>query len=732
MKPERWQQIDQILDGALLREGSQRESFLDEACSGDASLRQEVESLLEAGDRAESFIESPALEEAAKAMAQDQVQSMVGQELGPYRILSLLGTGGMGEVYLAQDTKLDRKVALKFMIQAMQRDETARRRFLREAKSAAALDHPFICKIYETGQAQGKDFISMEYVQGNTLRDELSEGPLALKEALRQAVEIAEALETAHGQEIVHRDLKPSNIMITPDGHVKVLDFGLAKRLDPADETGDRREKTLTANLTQTGDTLGTVPYMSPEQLRWQAADARSDIFSFGVLLYEMITGIHPFRKHSPAETANAILSQDPAPLTRYVEGIPELLQHTVKKMLAKEPGRRYQSVKGLLVDLEQLKRDLDWEKAAVPVSAPARKAKLRRRLVWGVALLSSLLIAGIAVWLLLAPSPTPVVLLEALPLTSSPGLEHYPTFSPDGNQVAYSWNGGPEENFDLYVKLIGGGRPLPLTTDPADDISPAWSPDGRRIAFLRVLPAAKASILLIPALGGPEREIAEIDLNPLPTGIHPNSYLAWYPDGNWLITSHAEEESPTRVGLFLVSIGTGEKRRLTFAAMRTNEADMDPSLSPDGHTLAFTRTFSAGVSDLFLLELSPEPGPKGEPKRLTSRKLQSTSPHWTADGEEILFSSGGFRGNRSLWKIAVAGSGQPQRLAALDPETVRFVASHQGNRLVYVRELFDSNIWRFKVPGPGGRIRRPSRFITSSRRDGLGGGKFSSVPFFL
>ena len=239
-------------------------------------------------------------------------------------------------------------------------------------------------------------------------------------------------MEAAHRQKIIHRDLKPSNIMITPDGHVKVLDFGLAKRLDPADETGDRREKTLTANLTQTGDTLGTVPYMSPEQLRWQAADARSDIFSFGVLLYEMITGIHPFRKHSPAETANAVLSQDPAPLTRYLEGIPELLQHTVRKMLAKEPDQRYQSVKGLLVDLEQLKRDLDWEKAAVPASAPAVKAKLRRRIVWGVALLSSVLMAGIAVWLLLSPSRTPEVSLEALPLTTSPGREHYPAFSPD------------------------------------------------------------------------------------------------------------------------------------------------------------------------------------------------------------------------------------------------------------------------------------------------------------
>ena len=261
----------------------------------------------------------------------------------------------------------------------------------------------------------------------------------------------------------------------------------------------------------------------------------------------------------------------------------------------------------------------------------------------------------------------------------------------------------------------------MQLTTDPADDISPAWSPDGRSIAFLRVLPAAKSGIFLIPALGGPERKVAEIDLNLnlLATWVHPASYLAWYPDGNWLIVSTAEEGSPYRIGLSLLSIGTGEKRRLTFPAMRTNQSDMDPSLSPDGHTLAFTRTFSGGVSDLFLLELSPEPGPKGEPSRLTSRKLQSTSPQWTPDGEEILFSSGGLFGNRSLWKTAVSGSGQPQRLAALDPGTGRFVISSQGNRLVYVRELFDPNIWRFEVPGPDGRIERPTRFIASTRWDG-------------
>ena len=266
MKAERWQQIEKLCHAALEREESQRAAFLEEACGGDETLRREVEHLLAQETKAEDFLETPALEVEAKAMAQDQAYPLVGQQIGSYKILSLLGTGGMGEVCLAQDASLDRKVALKFLPDFMQQDPVAEKRFLREAKSAAALDHPFICKIYEVGEADGKSFISMEYVQGKTLTDKLTEGPLALKDALEKAREIAEALEAAHKHNIVHRDLKPSNLMLTPEGHVKIMDFGLAKRLVPAEGVGSQSQ-TLSASLTETGTTLGTPAYMSPEQL---------------------------------------------------------------------------------------------------------------------------------------------------------------------------------------------------------------------------------------------------------------------------------------------------------------------------------------------------------------------------------------------------------------------------------------------------------------------------------
>jgi tRNA A-37 threonylcarbamoyl transferase component Bud32/predicted esterase len=266
---------------------------------------------------------------------------MVGTTISHYKVLEKIGEGGMGEVYLAQDTTLDRKVALKFLPEKLEQDSTAKKRFLREAKSAAALDHPFICHIHEVGETEGKSFIAMEYIQGTTLREKLTEGPVPLRNALETAGEIAEALEAAHKQKIVHRDLKPSNIMLTPDGHVKVMDFGLAKRVTPAE--GQVEE--ITTALTRQGATLGTVPYMSPEQIRGQEVDTRSDIFSFGVVLYEMLTGSNPFKKRGSMETASAILSETPPPLPRTQE-VPELLVKTVSNMLEKDRAQRYASIR--------------------------------------------------------------------------------------------------------------------------------------------------------------------------------------------------------------------------------------------------------------------------------------------------------------------------------------------------------------------------------------------------
>jgi serine/threonine protein kinase len=278
---------------------------------------------------------------------------VIGKAVSHYRILEKLGEGGMGEVYLAEDTSLERKVALKFLPPSLQQDVLAHKRFVREAKSAAAIDHPFICNIHEVSLTEdGRDFIVMEYVEGQTLKDRLDQDQVPIREALQIGSEVAQALEKAHNAGVVHRDLKPANIMLTPDGHPKVLDFGLAKRIS-------RDEEDLTSVLTREGTTLGTLAYMSPEQLRGGAVDTRSDIFSLGVILYEMLAGIHPFRTGTQAETVGGILSEHPSPLSRYLPSAPDLLQHTVDKMLAKKPGERYQTVHEIRTNLTKVMEEI-------------------------------------------------------------------------------------------------------------------------------------------------------------------------------------------------------------------------------------------------------------------------------------------------------------------------------------------------------------------------------------
>ncbi len=269
---------------------------------------------------------------------------MIGKTIAHYRVLHLLGRGGMGEVYLAQDTTLPRKVALKLLPEERQEDAASRTRLLREAEAAATIKHPFICSIHEIGEFEGTDYIAMEYVEGQSLRDRLDDGPLPVPKALPIESEIAEALDKAQDQGIVHRDLKPSNIMLTPEGHPKILDFGLAKRLAPV--AGVESEDQTITNLTREGSTVGTLAYMSPEQVRGQSADARSDIFSFGIVLYEMLTGVHPFQRTHAMETASAILKDEPTPLARHVKGIRGLALWTLC-ILALRPLRALRCLGG-------------------------------------------------------------------------------------------------------------------------------------------------------------------------------------------------------------------------------------------------------------------------------------------------------------------------------------------------------------------------------------------------
>jgi TolB-like protein/predicted Ser/Thr protein kinase len=397
--PERWQVVKDALAGALACASTERETYLVALRARDAALAHEVESLL-AHDAEDSFLDQPAVASPHSENA----------AFGSYRLQSSLGEGGMGVVYLAQDTILERPVALKFLSHALEQQDDARRRFLREAKAAAALDHPYICKIYQTGELEGRPFIAMEYVRGETLRHRLDTAPLPLRDVLWIALEVTEALETAHAALIVHRDLKPSNIMLTADGHVKVLDFGLAKRVGPeAAEYAKTRSE-----LTETGTVQGTVAYMSPEQVRGQEVDFRSDLFSLGVVLYECLAGRNPFVAGSSLETASQILHHVPPPLRLTHTQLPAALDEIVRRLLAKTVDQRYDSAVDLRRDLVRV-RDL-VERGQVDVAAPAagvpgaaaeplRRVAFSRRAVLSSAAAAALVVAG-GVWWIGAQKP--------------------------------------------------------------------------------------------------------------------------------------------------------------------------------------------------------------------------------------------------------------------------------------------------------------------------------------
>src|SRR5262245_4158465 len=364
MKPERWRQIESLYYTALERDAALRAAYLDKICANDEELRQEVGSLLAAHEQSESFLATPALEIAAQVIAEKQVPMMTGRMIGHYQVLSLIGAGGMGEVYLAEDMGRSRKVALKLLPKEFTQDRERLRRFEQEARTASALNHPNIVTIFEIGEVEGIHFIATEYIDGQTLRQRMLSAPVKLSESLDTAMQVASALAAAHEAGIVHRDIKPENVMLRRDGYIKVLDFGLAKLIAPhtaghatiAGSTGSTKWQINT----DPGKLMGTARYMSPEQIRGRDVDGRSDIFSLGVVLYEMVAGRPPFEGTTAVEVIAAILNQEPPPLARYSQEAPAELERMVSKALAKDREERYQVVKDLLIDLKSLRLELE------------------------------------------------------------------------------------------------------------------------------------------------------------------------------------------------------------------------------------------------------------------------------------------------------------------------------------------------------------------------------------
>ena len=373
MTPERWQQIDALFQSTLAREISERAGFLDQECAGDENLRQEVEALLAAESEAGRFLNVPALEATAQSLAAQQAPDLVGKTVGHYGILKQLGAGGMGVVYLATDLRMNRKVALKLLPYYFNGNEQRVRRFQQEAKAVLALNHPNIVTIYEVGEAEKVNFIATELIEGETLRDRVDRRPVSVSDALDIALQIANALTAAHQAGIIHRDIKPENIMLRPDGYVKVLDFGIAK-LNEQEATITITSTVIGAN-TNPGALLGTVNYMSPEQAGGSGVDARTDIWSLGVVLYEMLTGLLPFSGETPVARIAAILERQQAPLKQCAGDAPPELQWIVNKTLRKDREERYQTIRELSSDLRELKQEIDVQTRLNLSGTPQRAA---------------------------------------------------------------------------------------------------------------------------------------------------------------------------------------------------------------------------------------------------------------------------------------------------------------------------------------------------------------------
>ena len=453
-----------------------------------------------------------------------------GTRLGHYEIRSLIGEGGMGTVYLAEDLNLKRPVALKLLRAELAADEDRLVRFKREAYAASSLNHPNILTIYEIGREGESHFMATEFIDGESLREHIKREPLQSLEVLEIGIQVASALAAAHAADIIHRDIKPDNIMLRRDGLVKVVDFGIAK-LGEQQETGSQ---TAALQVTAPGTVLGTAPYMSPEQIRGTSLDGRTDIWSLGVVLYQMVAGDLPFFGRTIPEMVAEILKTDPPSLTRYAPDTPAELERIVTKALCKDQEGRYQVVKDLQLDLKTLKQRLEFEAELERSSGRAAKSDEVRReqteplvadayaytglgaqtdsVVSNVRTSSSAeyllseirrhkrsftlalfvfiaAIAGAGWWLysssLCSPGPRGTA-IEITPFTSFPGNESLPTFSPDGKRIAFTWSGGQGDNKDIYIKQIGTEDLQRLTTDSAPDIQPRWSPDGLYIAFLR------------------------------------------------------------------------------------------------------------------------------------------------------------------------------------------------------------------------------------------------------
>jgi serine/threonine protein kinase/Tol biopolymer transport system component len=595
----------------------------------------------------------------------------VGQTIGRYRLLSKIGEGGMGSVYRARDLTLDRQVALKTLKAEAVEDSDRRRRFVQEAKAASALNHPNIVTIHEIDERDGVSYIAMELIKGETLDQRLTAGPLPLARALRIGIAVADGLAAAHAHGIVHRDLKPANVMEGEDGRVKVLDFGLAKLAERGTALSSNLESTP---RTEEGIILGTVAYMSPEQAEGRPVDPRSDVFSFGSMLYEMVSGRRPFEGGSKVSVLAAILQKQPPSLRREAPGVPAQLERIILRCLNKAPERRYQHMGDLKISLEELLEDFEAGRLDPP-EGPTAVISNGRRLAWPALIgagLAGVALGAVALWGLrpgAGSSPEDNGTATLLQLTGAEGLSIDPSWSPDGAWIAYASDRGG--GMDLWKQPASGGEPVQLTSSPGTEMHPAWSPDGRTLAFS--LQGEGAGIFLIPSDGGQAIRVTDAGARPVwsPDGrelaydANGSIYIVNYAGGQPTLMVSGTSGAPyvewsrdgkrlyywdrTRRDVFVVAIATKETTALNL--IPTGEEVAGITIEPKAQRLVYSKGAFGGDKDLWRVSLDPLTGmPMGDARRLTISATDDIYPRYSPDGKSLAFTVRNL--NRQLWAL--------------------------------------------------------------------------------
>jgi eukaryotic-like serine/threonine-protein kinase len=708
MNAARWKQIDKLLDAALEVTEEMRVNFVETHAGKDKDLRDQVLELLKAQGETDQFLNDSAMHVAAKAIADAKTEvsafAFINKRIATYHIERLLGAGGMGEVYLAFDEKLNRKVALKILPSEFISNDERVKRFELEARAIAKLNHPGIVTVYDVGNYEGVNFIATEFVEGKTLRD-LMGAKSKIRNNILNSIQICDALAAAHAAGIIHRDIKPENVMIRKDGYAKILDFGLAKLTDPGQFT--IRDMAATTK----GVIIGTPAYMSPAQVTDDKVDHRTDLWSCGVVLYEFLSGTNPFKGANKQETFQAILTKDPAPCSSLNPDIPSELDRILAKMMSKNPDNGYQSASELRTDLKVVQRELDsshsWSNTSGTSISPVGR-NLMPFLYGSIAAAVIITVVALGYWLFFIrkdPDAIDWTSAQNIHITDQAGIEYFPSLAPDGSFIVYA----AQENgqLDIFRQETGTKTRQNLTADSAsDDTQPSVSPNGNFIAFRSE--RGQGGIYVISASGGEPKQVSD-------SGFHPS----WSPDGRELVLSSFGRDQPNvrstnvRHALTVVNVSTGLRRELS------NVEASFPSWSPNGHRVAYwfyTGTF--GRRDIATI-----PAAGGEPVLVAKNfAVSNWNPVWSPDGKYLYFVSSR-AGNMNFWRIRIdetsgAILSEPEAVITPSSYSRHLSFSDDGKRLAYVQTSDQANIQGVDFDAAAGRTVSIPFWITQGDRE--------------